>query len=80
MMRGSRKDQLLFLVVKLERPDLARTKSELIQQQNEFKVRLADLESYLLEKLAGAEGDILEDRNHALLAGKHRCDTNGHDS
>ncbi|CAE7303387.1 ODA11 [Symbiodinium natans] len=55
-------DQLLFLVVKLERPDLARTKSELIQQQNEFKVRLADLESYLLEKLAGAEGDILEDQ------------------
>ncbi|CAL1157217.1 unnamed protein product [Cladocopium goreaui] len=54
-------DQLLFLVVKLERPDLARNKSELIQQQNEFKVRLADLESYLLEKLAGAEGDILED-------------------
>ncbi|CAE8741817.1 unnamed protein product, partial [Polarella glacialis] len=42
-------------------PDLAKTKSELIQQQNEFKVRLADLESYLLEKLAGAEGDILED-------------------
>eukprot|EP00931_Biecheleriopsis_adriatica_P101533 TRINITY_DN7664_c0_g1_i1.p1 TRINITY_DN7664_c0_g1~~TRINITY_DN7664_c0_g1_i1.p1 ORF type:complete len:4295 (+),score=1011.97 TRINITY_DN7664_c0_g1_i1:399-12887(+) len=54
-------DQLLFLVVKLERPDLARNKSELIQQQNEFKVRLADLEAYLLEKLAGAEGDILED-------------------
>ena len=27
------KDQLLFLVVKLERPDLARIKSELIQQQ-----------------------------------------------
>jgi hypothetical protein len=30
--------------------------------RNEFKVRLADLESYLLEKLAGAEGDILEAR------------------
>ncbi|CAK9027352.1 unnamed protein product [Durusdinium trenchii] len=54
-------DQLLFLVVKLERPDLARIKSELIQQQNEFKVRLADLEAYLLEKLAGADSDILED-------------------
>ena len=26
-----------------------------------MEVRLADLESYLLEKLAGAEGDILED-------------------
>ena len=30
-------DQLLFLVVKLERPDLAKKKSELIKQQNEFK-------------------------------------------
>jgi len=29
----SYQDQLLFLVVKLERPDLARNKSELIQQQ-----------------------------------------------
>merc|ERR1711975_178300 len=49
-------DQLLFLVVRLERPDLARTKSELIQQQNEFKVKLAELEALLLEKLANAEG------------------------
>ncbi|CAE7610116.1 ODA11 [Symbiodinium microadriaticum] len=38
-------DQLLFLVVKLERPDLARTKSELIQQQNEFKARMKRRES-----------------------------------
>merc|ERR1712193_311349 len=51
-------DQLLFLVVRLERPDLARTKSELIMQQNEFKVKLAELEALLLEKLANAEGDI----------------------
>jgi len=54
-------DQLLFLVVKLERPDLARKKSELITQQNEFKVTLAHLEALLLEKLANAEGDILDD-------------------
>merc|ERR1719491_245520 len=54
-------DQLLFLVVKLERPDLARKKAELIQQQNEFKVTLAALEALLLEKLANAEGDILDD-------------------
>merc|ERR1711904_684389 len=54
-------DQLLFLVVRLERPDLARTKSELIMQQNEFKVKLAELEALLLEKLANAEGDSLED-------------------
>merc|ERR1719156_175555 len=54
-------DQVLFLVVKLERPDLAKKKAELIQQQNEFKVTLAHLESLLLEKLANAEGDILDD-------------------
>merc|ERR1719223_1322142 len=54
-------DQLLFLVVRLERPDLARTKGELITQQNEFKVTLAALEALLLEKLANSEGDILDD-------------------
>jgi len=54
-------DQVLFLVVRLERPDLAKRKSELIAQQNEFKVTLAALEALLLEKLANAEGDILED-------------------
>merc|ERR1719223_2553029 len=54
-------DQLLFLVVRLERPDLAREKAELITQQNEFKVTLAALEALLLEKLANAEGDILDD-------------------
>merc|ERR1719421_1413560 len=59
-------DQLLFLIVKLERPDLAREKSRLIQQQNEFKVKLAELEALLLEKLANAEGDILEDTDLIL--------------
>merc|ERR1719473_333436 len=54
-------DQLLFLVVRLERPDLARKKAELVTQQNEFKVTLAALEALLLEKLANAEGDILDD-------------------
>ncbi|CAK9049666.1 unnamed protein product, partial [Durusdinium trenchii] len=55
-------DLLLFVrIVKLERPDLPRIKRscDLIQQQNEFKV--ADLEAYLLGKLAGADSDILED-------------------
>merc|ERR1719399_1940273 len=30
-------------------------------QQNEFKVKLAELEALLLEKLSNAEGDILDD-------------------
>jgi dynein heavy chain, axonemal len=59
-------DQLLFLVVKLERPDLVRMKASLVQQQNEFRVKLAELEALLLEKLASAEGDILEDQDLIL--------------
>jgi len=54
-------EQLLFLVVKLERPDLAQQKTDLILDQNSFKVKLAELETLLLEKLANSQGDILED-------------------
>ena len=54
-------EQLLFRVVELERPDLATQKSALISSQNEFKVVLAELEELLLEKLANAQGDILQD-------------------
>ena len=53
-------DQLLALVVKKERPDLAQQKEELIQQQNEFKIKLKQLETNLLHQLTTAEGDILE--------------------
>lgn len=54
-------DQLLALVVGRERPDLAQKKVELIQQQNQFKIKLKELEDELLYKLANAQGDILED-------------------
>lgn len=54
-------DQLLSLVVKKERPDLAAKKEELVTQQNEFKIKLKELETGLLKQLAEAEGDILED-------------------
>ncbi|CAG9313552.1 unnamed protein product [Blepharisma stoltei] len=54
-------DQLLNLVVKKERPDLARMREELIQQQNSFKIKLKELEEDLLFKLTNAKGDILED-------------------
>ena len=37
-------DQILTLVVRKERPDLAQQKEELIQQQNEFKIKLKQLE------------------------------------
>jgi len=53
-------DQLLSLVVKMERPDLAAQKEQIIEDQNKFKITLKELEADLLHRLATAEGDILE--------------------
>jgi len=58
-------DQLLSLVVEKERPDLAAQSKELIEMQNGFKIKLKELETGLLQQLASAEGDILE--NIALI-------------
>ena len=58
-------DQLLAKVVLLERADLAAAKDELIQQQNNFKIKLTELEDGILEQLANAEGDVTE--NIALI-------------
>lgn len=53
-------DQLLSMVVRLERPDLAKLREELIDQQRGFMITLANLEKNLLTQLSEAEGDILE--------------------
>ncbi|KAJ3191413.1 hypothetical protein HK101_007802 [Irineochytrium annulatum] len=54
-------DQLLADVVNIERPDLERTKAELTKQQNEFKIRLTELEDALLSRLSAAQGNFLGD-------------------
>ena len=54
-------DQLLALVVKKERPDLAEERAQLVEQNNKFKVKQKELEDTILKKLAEAEGDITED-------------------
>ena len=58
-------DQLLALSVRKERPDLEDQKSELITQMNENKIKVKSLEDGILEQLATAEGDVLE--NIALI-------------
>jgi dynein heavy chain len=47
-------------VVKKERPDLEKQKASLIKQQNEFKIKLKEIEDSLLYQLATAEGDLTE--------------------
>ena len=54
-------DQLLAVVVNKERPDLEERRAELVEQQNQFTIKLKQLEDDLLHRLATAEGDILGD-------------------
>ncbi|CAM9207540.1 unnamed protein product [Chrysoparadoxa australica] len=60
-------EQLLSVVIRKERPDLASHKSALLQQQNEFRVRIRGLEDDILARLAESSGDITDDR--ALIEG-----------
>merc|ERR1719506_3348168 len=53
-------DQLLARVVRKERPDLEAQKADLMRQQNEFKIKLKEIEDSLLSQLANAEGDLTE--------------------
>merc|ERR1712151_196858 len=57
-------DQLLALIVRMERPKLAKRKEEVIQEQNECKIKLMDLEDTILKDL-NTPGDLLE--NIALI-------------
>ena len=54
-------DQLLALVVKRERLDLAEKKDQLIQDLNGYKIQLNKLQASLLKQLADQTGDILDD-------------------
>jgi len=54
-------DQLLASVVAQERPDLEQLKTELTQQQNEYKITLKQLEDTLLRMLSEADENILGD-------------------
>jgi len=63
--RSGLEGQLLGITIQHEQPELEKEKQEMLQQEESFKVQLADLESTLLHALAEAEGDILE--NHTLI-------------
>merc|ERR1719333_771015 len=61
-------DQILAMVVNVEKPELEQQKQELVRKQNEFKVTLAQLEDDLLAQLAAADpATILE--NIPLIEG-----------
>ncbi|XP_061912443.1 dynein heavy chain 9, axonemal isoform X3 [Entelurus aequoreus] len=59
--RDGLEDQLLAVVVSMERPDLEELKSNLTKQQNGFKITLKMLEDNLLSHLSSASGNFLGD-------------------
>jgi len=52
-------DQLLAMVVRVEKPELEATKENLTKEQQEFIITLAQLESDLLEKLVSADSETI---------------------
>ncbi|KAM3616882.1 uncharacterized protein V6R79_025341 [Siganus canaliculatus] len=60
--RAGLRGQLLALTIQQEKPELETEKTILLQQEEDKKIQLAQLEESLLETLATAQGNILENR------------------
>jgi dynein heavy chain 1 len=61
MTRSSLQSQSLDQVLKLERPDTERKRTDLMKVQGEFRLRLRTLEKLLLQALNESTGNILDD-------------------
>jgi dynein heavy chain 2 len=58
--RSGLEGQLLGLAIQHEQPELEKAKGEMLKKEEDFKVQLAALEKDLLQALATAEGNLLE--------------------
>lgn len=54
--------QLLGITIQHEKPELEVRKTDLLKQEEDLKIQLAQLEDSLLEELANATGNILENK------------------
>merc|ERR1719424_2153074 len=61
-------DQILAMVVNVEKPELEQQKQELVRRQNDFKVTLLQLEDDLLSQLSAADPSTILD-NMPLIEG-----------
>jgi len=59
-------DQILAMVVNVEKPELEQQKQALVRRQNEFKVTLAQLEDDLLSQLSAADPATILDNIHLI--------------
>ena len=72
--RSGLEGQLLSLILNHEQPELEKKKTEMLAREEKLKVQLADLEKELLEELATATGNILE--NKSLIESLNRTKSN----
>lgn len=72
--RSGLEGQLLSLILNHEQPELEKQKTEMLNREEHLKVQLADLEKELLEELATATGNILE--NKSLIESLNRTKSN----
>ena len=61
--RSGLEGQLLGATIVHEQPELERKKTAMLKQEEDYKIKLDALEVALLEALATAEGDLLENTN-----------------
>jgi hypothetical protein len=59
--------QLLATALKSEKPELEIRKSELLRVEEEHKIEIGRLEDFLLEELANATGNLLENKVHLTI-------------
>lgn len=60
--RAGLSGQLLAATLQHEKPELEAKKTELLRTEEDFKIQLSKLEDSLLEELASAKGNILENK------------------
>lgn len=60
--RAGLSGQLLAATIQHEKPELESKKTELLKTEEEYKIQLSKLEDSLLEELASAKGNILENK------------------
>ena len=63
--RSGLEGQLLGIAIQHEQPELEKAKGEMLRREEDFKVHLASMEKDLLQTLATAEGNLLE--NNELI-------------
>jgi dynein heavy chain 2 len=54
--------QLLSITINHEEPELERKKTEILQEEEKFKIKLAEYQKSLLDELANSTGNILENK------------------